>query len=80
VKNNLTVHIHPSSVLVESRPKWVVFYELVLTSKEFMRSVMPLQPEWLNELAPHYYKKNDVEALGVDKKVPKGGGAEGGRG
>ncbi|KAK3058276.1 hypothetical protein LTR09_001354 [Extremus antarcticus] len=73
VKNNLTVHLHPSSVLMESRPKWVVFYELVLTSKEFMRSCMPLQPEWLNELAPHFYKKGDVEALGVDRKVVRGG-------
>jgi pre-mRNA-splicing factor ATP-dependent RNA helicase DHX16 len=73
VKNNMTVHIHPSSVLMESRPKWVVFYELVLTSKEFMRSCMPLQPEWLTEVAPHYYKPKDVDALGTDKKVVKGG-------
>lgn len=71
VKNNLTVHIHPSSVLMEVKPKWVIFYELVLTSKEFMRSVMPLQPEWLTEVAPHYYKAKDVEALGVDRKMPK---------
>ena len=75
VKNNMTVHIHPSSVLMESRPKWVVFYELVLTSKEFMRSCMPLQPEWLTEVAPHYYRAKDVDALGVDKKVVKGGTA-----
>jgi pre-mRNA-splicing factor ATP-dependent RNA helicase DHX16 len=72
VKNNMTVHLHPSGVLQESKPKWVIFYELVLTSKEFMRSVMPLQPEWLTEVAPHYYKPKDVEALGVDKKMPKG--------
>lgn len=71
VKNNMTVHIHPSSVLMDVRPKWVIFYELVLTSKEFMRSVMPLQPEWLTEVAPHYYKSKDVEALGVDKKMAK---------
>ncbi|EME42751.1 hypothetical protein DOTSEDRAFT_26302 [Dothistroma septosporum NZE10] len=71
VKNNMTVHIHPSSVLMDVRPKWVIFYELVLTSKEFMRSVMPLQPEWLMEVAPHYYKQKDVEALGVDKALPK---------
>ncbi|KAF2724222.1 P-loop containing nucleoside triphosphate hydrolase protein [Polychaeton citri CBS 116435] len=50
VKNNLTVHLHPSS-------KWVIFYELVLTSKEFMRSVMPINPDWLVE--------GDVEALGT---------------
>lgn len=73
VKNNLTVHIHPSSVLMEVKPKWVIFYELVLTSKEFMRSVVPLQPEWLTEVAPHYYKAKDVEALGVDRKMAKGG-------
>jgi pre-mRNA-splicing factor ATP-dependent RNA helicase DHX16 len=71
VKNNMTVHIHPSSVLMDVRPKWVIFYELVLTSKEFMRSVMPLQPEWLTEVAPHYYKAKDVESLGVDRKMPK---------
>ncbi|KAK6429530.1 hypothetical protein LTR95_014321 [Oleoguttula sp. CCFEE 5521] len=71
VKNNLTVHLHPSGVLLESKPKWVLFYELVLTSKEFMRSVMPLRPEWLTEVAPHYYKAADVEALGVDRKMPK---------
>ncbi|KXT10332.1 hypothetical protein AC579_1031 [Pseudocercospora musae] len=71
VKNNMTVHIHPSSVLMDVRPKWVIFYELVLTSKEFMRSVMPLQPEWLTEVAPHYYKSKDVEALGIDKKMAK---------
>jgi len=72
VKNNLTVHIHPSSVLMDVRPKWVIFYELVLTSKEFMRSVVPLQPEWLTEVAPHYYKPKDIDSLGVDRKMPKG--------
>ncbi|GAM82035.1 hypothetical protein ANO11243_000140 [Dothideomycetidae sp. 11243] len=75
VKNNMTVHLHPSSVLLESKPKWVIFYELVLTSKEFMRSCMPLQPEWLTEVAPHYYSQQSIEALGVDKKMPKGKGA-----
>lgn len=71
VKNNMTVHLHPSSVLMESRPKWVLYYELVLTSKEFMRSVMPLQPEWLSEVAPHFYKAKEIDELGVDKKLPK---------
>ena len=75
IKNNMTVHLHPSSVLIEARPKWVIFYELVLTSREFMRSCMPIQPEWLTEVAPHYYSEQAIEALGVDKKMPKGPGA-----
>ncbi|KAH0602679.1 uncharacterized protein H6S33_008329 [Morchella sextelata] len=75
VKNGQTVHVHPSSCLFEVNPKWLIYYELVLTSKEFMRNVMPLQPEWLVEVAPHYHKKKDLETLGTNKKMPKGQGA-----
>ncbi|MCJ1366184.1 hypothetical protein MMC16_005310 [Acarospora aff. strigata] len=77
VKNGMTVYVHPSSTLFEVNPKWVLFYELVLTSKEYMRSNMPLQPEWLVEAAPHYHKQKDLETLGTDKKMPKGQGAVG---
>lgn len=75
VKNGMTVYLHPSSTLFQINPKWVLFYELVLTSKEYMRSNMPLQPEWLTEVAPHYHKRKDLETLGTDKKMPKGQGA-----
>jgi len=78
VKNGQTVYLHPSSTLMEARPKWVIFYELVLTSKEYMRSNMPLEAEWLNEVAPHYHKKEDLDKLGLDKKMPKGQGKPGG--
>merc|ERR1711939_37039 len=74
VKNGQVVYIHPSSVLIENQPKWVIYHELVLTSKEYMRSCMPLKPEWLIEVAPHYYKKKDLESLGVERKVPRGEG------
>ncbi|KAI9836801.1 MAG: hypothetical protein M1819_000966 [Sarea resinae] len=75
VKNGLSVYVHPSSVLFEVNPKWLVYYELVLTSKEYMRSVFPLQPEWLVEVAPHYHKRADLDKLGVEKKMPRGQGA-----
>ena len=39
VKNKHTVHIHPNSCLFEEMPRWIVYYELVFTSKEFMREV-----------------------------------------
>ncbi|KAJ9615223.1 hypothetical protein H2200_001297 [Cladophialophora chaetospira] len=74
VKSGQVVYIHPSGVLIEARPKWVIYHELVLTSKEYMRSCMPLKPEWLIEVAPHYYKKKDLESLGVERKVPRGEG------
>ena len=79
VKNGLTVYLHPSSTLFEVNPKWVIFYELVMTSREYMRGNLPIQPEWLVEAAPHYHKRKDLDTLGVDKKMPKGSGAAGAR-
>jgi pre-mRNA-splicing factor ATP-dependent RNA helicase DHX16 len=66
------VHIHPGSSLRESLPRWVVYHELVLTSKEYMRTVSEIRPEWLVEIAPHYYSKNDI--LEEGRKMPKGKG------
>ena len=36
------VFIHPSSALFQHQPQWVVYHELVLTTKEYMREVRPL--------------------------------------
>ncbi len=33
------VFIHPSSALFQRQPDWVIYHELVLTSKEYMREV-----------------------------------------
>ncbi|OKL60452.1 Pre-mRNA-splicing factor ATP-dependent RNA helicase-like protein cdc28 [Talaromyces atroroseus] len=79
LKQGQTVYLHPSSTLFEVNPKWVIYHELVLTSKEYMRNIMPLQDIWLLEAAPHYHKKKDLETLGLDKKVPRGEGAAGER-
>ncbi|MCJ1452500.1 hypothetical protein MMC28_002843 [Mycoblastus sanguinarius] len=78
VKNGMTTYLHPSSTLFDVNPKWIIFYELVLTSREYMRGNLPIQAEWLAEAAPHYHKKKDLEALGTDRKMPKGQGAVGG--
>ncbi|KAL6857478.1 Cyclin-dependent kinase catalytic subunit [Amphichorda felina] len=72
IKTNTTVWIHPSSVLMSVDPpeKMVVYFELVQTTKEYMRSVMPIEPRWLAELAPHFHKKKDMEEM-EEKKMPK---------
>ena len=72
VKNNTTVYIHPSSVVMDSNPpiKMVIYFELVQTTKEYMRNCLPIKPEWLHEAAPHFHKKKDLEAL-EERKMPK---------
>lgn len=54
-------------------PRWVVYHELVLTSKEYMRTVSEIKPSWLIEIAPHYYSKKELVDES-DKKLPKGQG------
>lgn len=41
-----------------------------MTSKAYMRTVSEIKPEWLIEIAPHYYSKKELidEAA---KKMPK---------
>lgn len=70
VKSRQTVHIHPSSGLKDAMPRWVVYHELVLTSKEYMRNVSEIKPEWLIEIAPHYYNRHEIHEE-TTKKLPK---------
>ncbi|KAF8630925.1 hypothetical protein AX17_005282 [Amanita inopinata Kibby_2008] len=80
LKTNQTVYIHPSSSLFQHQPpiKTVMYYELVMTSKSYMRQVMEIKPAWLMEVAPHYFKAADLEQLATgDKKMPKTVGASG---
>ncbi|KPJ06495.1 hypothetical protein RR48_14234 [Papilio machaon] len=70
VKHNQTVMIHPNSALFEELPRWVIYHELVFTSKEFMRQVTEIESKWLLEVAPHYYKSNELEDS-TNKKMPK---------
>ncbi|XP_065874840.1 pre-mRNA-splicing factor ATP-dependent RNA helicase DEAH1-like [Euphorbia lathyris] len=74
VKHPQTVHIHPmNSGLSRVLPRWVIYHELVLTTKEYMRQVSELKPEWLVEIAPHYYQLKDVEDP-ASNKMPRGKG------
>ncbi|KAL6537354.1 Pre-mRNA-splicing factor ATP-dependent RNA helicase DEAH1 [Orobanche minor] len=73
VKYPQTVHLHPSSGLAQVLPRWVIYHELVLTTKEYIRQMTELKPEWLLEIAPHFYREKDVEDMG-SKKMPRGKG------
>jgi len=75
LKSNLTVRIHPSSVLAVDgmKPKVVMFHEVVQTSADWMRQVAPIESSWLSEVAPHFWKSGEVEKMagGKDRKLPK---------
>jgi len=71
LKQRKTVYIHPSSVLAreDNLPGCLIYFELAYTTKEFMRQVAPIEPQWLIEISPHYYKQSDIDDMKV--KMPK---------
>jgi pre-mRNA-splicing factor ATP-dependent RNA helicase DHX15/PRP43 len=44
----------------------------VLTSKNFIRTVTNIKPEWLIELAPTYYDLEDTKAFPKNSEVRMG--------
>ena len=70
IKHQQAAEVHPSSCLREERAKWVVYNDLVLTSKEYMRHVLEVENSWLLEVAPAYYKAKGLDD-GSGKKMPK---------
>ncbi|MFH4977209.1 hypothetical protein AB6A40_003918 [Gnathostoma spinigerum] len=62
------VFIHPSSSLFQNQPEWVVYHELIMTTKEYMREVTAIDPKWLVEFAPSFFKMGDNTKLSAFKK------------
>lgn len=62
------VYIHPSSALFNRQPEWVIYHELVQTTKEYMREVTTIDPKWLVEFAPAFFKFSDPTKLSKFKK------------
>lgn len=60
VKDNQDVLIHPSTVIGHDS-EWVVYNEFVLTSKNYIRTVTSVRPEWLIEFAPAYYDLDNFQ-------------------
>ncbi|XP_019155920.1 PREDICTED: probable pre-mRNA-splicing factor ATP-dependent RNA helicase DEAH5 [Ipomoea nil] len=65
---NQPVYIHPSSDLFQRQPDWVIYHELVMTTKQYMREVTVIDPKWLVELAPRFFKVANPTKLSKRKR------------
>ncbi|TPX69443.1 hypothetical protein SpCBS45565_g02466 [Spizellomyces sp. 'palustris'] len=59
---NQTVFVHPSSVLFGKKPVAVLYNELMRTTRQYMRNISVIQPQWLLECAPQYYGRGEAPA------------------
>ena len=56
------VFLHPSSALFNSHPQWIIYHELVMTSREYARECLAIEPEWLVSQAPAFFKFPETDS------------------
>jgi len=70
VKDSQVVQLHPSTVL-DHKPDWVLYNEFVLTTKNYIRTVSDIKPEWLVKMAPQYYDMNNFPMCEAKRKLER---------
>jgi pre-mRNA-splicing factor ATP-dependent RNA helicase DHX38/PRP16 len=71
LRTSVTVQLHPTSALygLGYLPDYVVYHELILTSKEYMSTVTSVDPHWLAELGGVFYSLKSKNYSARDKRV-----------
>ncbi|KAK4938803.1 DEAH-box ATP-dependent RNA helicase prp22 [Elasticomyces elasticus] len=65
------VYMHPSSALFGKPAEHVIFHTLVLTTKEYMHCATVIEPKWLVEAAPTFFKVAPTDKLSKRKKAER---------
>ena len=52
-------------------PEWLVYHELILTTREYCHNVTAVEPKWLVEVAPQFFKVADANKISKRKKQEK---------
>jgi ATP-dependent RNA helicase DHX8/PRP22 len=65
------VYLHPSSALFGKQAEWVIYNTLILTSKEYMHCTTAIEPKWLVEAAPTFFKVAPTDKLSKRKKAER---------
>ena len=65
------VYMHPSSALFGKPAEHVIFHTLVLTTKEYMHFTTAIEPKWLVDAAPTFFKVAPTDRLSKRKKAER---------
>lgn len=70
VKDSQVVQLHPSTCL-DHKPEWVLYNEFVLTTKNYIRTVTDIKPEWLIKVAPQYYEMSNFPMCEAKRQLER---------
>lgn len=65
------VFLHPSSALFGKPAEHVIYHSLVETTKEYMHVCSAIEPKWLVEAAPAFFKVAPTDRLSKRKKAER---------
>lgn len=57
------VYLFPGSALFGHEPEYIIYHEIVNTTKEYMRNTVRVDPRWLIELAPSFYRRASLNEM-----------------
>ncbi|KAF7934803.1 uncharacterized protein EAE98_002848 [Botrytis deweyae] len=71
LRTSVTVQLHPTSALYGhgDLPDYVVYHELILTSKEYMSTVTKVDPHWLADLGGVFFSVKEKGYSAREKRV-----------
>lgn len=61
-------YVHPASAIYNRQPEWLIYHEITLTTREYMREVTVIEPKWLVEFAPAFFKTADPTRMSKRKR------------
>ena len=69
-RTGMPCHVHPTSALFNmgSAPDYVIYNELMVTTKEYMQCVTAVDPTWLAEVGPMFYSVKQPGAGSSQKR------------
>ena len=74
-RNGLPCLLHPTSALygLGYNPDYIVYHELIMTTREYMHCVTAVDPQWLAELGPMFFsiKDRDPQSIPQSISLPK---------
>lgn len=70
MRTGMPCHLHPTSALfgMGYTPDYIVYHELVMTSKEYMQCVTAVDGYWLAELGPMFYTVKESTKTRLEKR------------
>jgi pre-mRNA-splicing factor ATP-dependent RNA helicase DHX38/PRP16 len=69
LRNGMPCFLHPTSALygLGYTPDYIVYHELVMTTKEYMQCVTAVDAQWLAELGPMFYSIKESHITRIEK-------------